>query len=209
MASNTNSATKEKKLVNSATRDEDVLQWDMEGHVLLFSADDLKLLTQSFVAELSDENKERYLEAKATAAGRQIVNDRVEIESPLSDIHAKRLQLPGRKGYHQTWIDGRFASDYKAMGYEPVYRDPAKKSKGFLKFEETEANGTKHDMVAMEIPQHLYEAHLQALRLKDLQAVEGHKDEFRRRVDALNSRYGGRGKEVTPFVEETEEEEGG
>lgn len=200
--SNTVGKATEKKLVNKSTKDADVLKWDMEGHTLLFSVDDLKVLSNAFVAELSEPNKERYLEAKATAAGRE-VQQHVSVESPLADLHAHKLKLPGRKGYHQTWIDGRFVDDYKAIGYTPVMRRKGE----VLKFEETEKNGTKHDMVAMEIPEHLYNAHMRATYLRDKQAVEGHKESFKAEVDAINSRLGGRGKEVKPIVEEEDPEE--
>lgn len=214
---NTFGARKGKTIVTSVLSDVEVLQLDSEGEELLFSSDDLKVLNDTLVAELSEGNRERYLAARASASGERKRSVMPEITSPIADINEMRLALPERKGWHRTWLDGRFKEVWLEQGYRrlckgadgrPVSESEATgSSRETYTITEVNPNTTKVQLVAVEIPEHVYLAHLEATELKDRSATEHAKEQFQRRVEDLNSRYGGHGKKLTAVVQEGEEAE--
>lgn len=190
--SNTSSKDATKKFVISTTKDTEVVRWNQEGLELLFSSDDFKQLSEAFIAQLSRQNRENYLEALAAKEGRKVQQDLV-IVNPMTEIHMNQLkQLPERKGYHRVWVEGTQVTSYEAVGYKVVNRRPGEP----FRIKERNPNGRESELIGMEIPQHLYERYRSAQALANKQKVDYTRDSFKSAVEKHNRLHGGKGKEI-------------
>ena len=196
--SNTQSEDSTKKFVTSTTKDVDIVMWDGEGKTLLFSSDDFKQLSDTFLAQLSEENRERYLDALAGSRGKK-VNKTISIVNPVTDIHSNRLKLEPRDGYHRTWIEGSSVESFKALGYKVLMKvDKEGKSTGeVIRIPERNPNGSKSELIAMEVPEHVYKRNMEAQRLTSQMAVDYNLESFRNAAEDHNRRHGGKGKKVS------------
>ena len=195
---NTSGLEGEKKVVTSAVKDKDVLQWDSEGCLLLFSSDDFKELNDAFLADLRHVNRQNYFKARATARGEETERAAVVVHNPTTDVYTNRLKLPKRRGWHRVWVDETTVEGFQDLGYSVVMKKKADgRSKGVpYRIEERNANGSKSELVAMEVPQHVYEGHMRAKKLTNAQSVDYTTQAFKRAVEEHNSLYGGGGKEA-------------
>ncbi len=183
--------------------EEDVVQWAQEeGVTLFFDPNSFRELSQETVNQLGFYSAQSYWQAynvwkdrqRQEEAERPTDYEDLKIRDPLSQAYTDKLKLRERRGWHQTWKRPDEVESAKAVGYREIreQRKIGKKDKDGnvigSYFEENEPGYEKgpvkkimedqgqEELIAMEIPEELYQQHLQAVsdrvKYKKGQAVE-------------------------------------
>lgn len=202
---NTTSVTTHSARVTASTSIEDVVKLDKEDVRLEFSANDFCKIPDDVVADLSEANRARYLAVWSQLVTRGLIPE-ISFSAPEVDVNQRKLQLPERPGWHTSWVDGRFVDAYKSLGYRVMYEMKGK-AREVRKIQETNPNRTTSELVAMEIPLHVYEARMRAQTMSDKEIFRQSEAHLMTGLEELNRRYGGKGREVSGFTGTEERED--
>jgi hypothetical protein len=122
---------KQKKVVDIAVSDQQVLQFNMMDDVELhWEGEAFRKLPESVVNQLKPENMRRYLRADLAAEEKASkFLGKIQAKNPmnpiLGDAEAREFIRP-RRGYHQAWKNPGREYDAAVLGpYKPV-REPTK-----------------------------------------------------------------------------------
>jgi hypothetical protein len=183
--------------------EESVVQWGQEeGVTLFFDPNSFRELSQESVDKLDFYSAQSYWQAynawkekkRQEEAQRPANYEDLKIKDPLSQAYTDKLKLRERRGWHQTWKRPDEVEAAKSVGYREIreQRKIGKKDKDGnvveSYYEENEPGYEKgpvkkimedqgqEELIAMEVPEELYEQHLQAVsdrvKYKKGQAVE-------------------------------------
>lgn len=198
------SDVKEKKevLITVDTTEGDVLKLNLDSGVLLkFDSEDFKELPESVVRELRYENQKAYFVALGAKRNPRVEaqgKPEFDFESPLDAGAEEQNAIRKRKGWHQAWIMGKTVSGgegevemRKSLGYKVIRRPAAGKTE--LPGEESgdivkRSDFGKSELVAMEIPDGIFQKHLEAMAKQSTASYMGMKRQFAKNVEVLNSR---------------------
>lgn len=183
--------------------EEDVVQWNQEeGVTLFFDPNSFRELSQETIDQLGFYSAQSYWQAynvwkdrqRQEEAERPPSYEDLKIKDPLSQAYGDKLKLRERRGWHQTWKRPDEVEAAKEVGYQPIReqrkvkekdkdgnviasyledRDPGHEKGQIKKIFQDQG---QEELIAMEVPLELYNAHLQAVsdrvKYKKGQAVE-------------------------------------
>lgn len=178
------------------TTGKEVLKYIQEGRKFEFDPDDLPDIEKEVLDEMPYSWVQKYLKAKKDRDDLVLkggVRDNFEIVGMLGTSARKKMKLRPRRGYRQTWIRPDMLDDAKEAGYVNVRR--AKTGKNEKPGEESDeiiVLGPRDtpELIAMEIPEHRYKAHLVAVSQKSKRAYQANKDGFKTAVENVKRSVG-------------------
>jgi len=207
--------TKRTMLISIDVTDGRVLEYNGdEGVKLSWDPFSFRALAEETVRELTEENRLAYYKAKIAAEERareaeRLTRAELEVLSPLEMNSSYRLKIRARGGWHQCWkspgadFDLAMAGPYKQVRKqkEGENQEPGEENGEVLKLFDGEG---RVELIAVECPQHLYEAHLEAMAKKSSRMLVGAKEEFFRSTEEINRRQTNRNARITAIDESGE-----
>lgn len=192
--------SKREVVVTLDTSEAEVLQLDLDTDVLLkFDSANFKRLPESVVKELRYENGRAYHIALGAALNPRpdATKQRIDFSSPLDIGSERALEIRKRPGWHQCWIMGTQVNGndgevdlYKEVGYRPVRKaktpneNPGEETGDIVK----RRDFGKSEMVAMEVPEELYQKHIHAKALESVGKYKANKEQFYQNVEQENAK---------------------
>lgn len=211
--------------VDSRVSVEELLSLDSEGSVIVFDENNLPDLQDDVIRELSYENTKSYLVAKAKKEASEETSKKSFREkrreqwdkSPFATLSGsardrkrskERKARRPRQGWHLTWlVPEDFDSWAEEAGYR-IVRMPKDKNETLGKEKGKKVVIGPEDapeLILCEVPQELYEQHIEAVRMKSKRRMAGQNEQFFQAVDHVNERHGIASSKGVKGVEVSEE----
>jgi hypothetical protein len=190
------------RVVTVDTAEEDIVKWDQEGFELKFDPTSFLPLKDEITEEFRHGNKRNYFVAEAHYKEREKSEEGKEAETstfgildPLAGSEEYRLATRKRRGWVPCWkapweFDAALRLGYKQIRepdekqldgepYEPGQERGAVKKIGRVRDEHGEMDC---ELIAMEIPYEVHQAHLEAVAAKSQVAKGAIKEQFKETV---------------------------
>lgn len=164
-----------KQIIGIDTNVENVVRFDKEGAVLVFEYTDRFLqLDQSVVDGLSRENKLRYSMAKELHDAwrgdeHAKLVEQFQVDRNLVGSARDKLKIKGAEGMHVRWARPDMIETYRARGYKILGADEAKSFLGPKAGHHEVGKLGQTELVAMGIPQEIYDKRMQEAARKNVE----------------------------------------
>lgn len=190
---------KKEVVVTMDTPEAEVLQLNLDTDVLLkFDSANFKRLPESIVRELRYENGKAYHIALGAVLNPRpdATKQKIDFSSPLDIGNERALEIRRRPGWHQCWIMGTQVNGndgevdlYKEVGYKPVRKAKENEKPGEESGEIVKRRDFgKAEMVAMEVPEELYQKHIHAKAMESVGKYKANKEQFLQNIEQENAK---------------------